>query len=320
MFRPLRFLVAASALALMASCSCGKPSRVLLTSEGIPRKVVISQDSTALFSSARLDQAVAMAEQWQIFFMLGEKKNVYIVSPTPEPVEQLYYVPKADAFEWNTFFSLAYRNSPHQASRNPIAIYTTVDGARTGRGDTAMVEKVEHLVGYHDPKPVLQEPERNIYHLAALYDNVDSLGNYVFLGNYGFGFTRYDPSAHVILRYVSRVQLEDQVNVLLGAQMKTKPTMSPSDMDGLFGPLRALVADFGAEAEAGLDEFARVLSSDAVPVSTVGGPLDKKYRSGDVRRMNPELKRAAQRMIDHLQSSESWEDGFSFVPTEWMDS
>lgn len=319
MVRPFKLAAACLALAFVASCSWGKLSRVLLTSEGIPRKIVIRADSTALYSSRKLDEVVATAGQWQIFFLLAEKKNSYVVSPTAEPVEQRYHVAKADAFEWNTFFSVAYRNSPRQAGRSPVVIYATEEGAKTGRGDTVMVEKPEHLVGYHDPKPVLQETERGIYHLAAMYDDVDSLGNYVSQGSYGFGFTRYDPSSHVILRYVSRDQLENHINILLGAQMKTKPSMSPSDMDGLFGPLRSLLADFGSDAEAGLNELLGVLESDAVPLSTRGGPFDPRHRSGDARGMNPELKRTAQRMIDHLQSSSSWEDGFSFIPTEWMD-
>jgi hypothetical protein len=302
---------------------CGGPQKVALTSDDsrIPRKVVIREDSTPLFSSRDLRSVAGFARQWQVYFLVRQGKKFVQVSPTLEVhPENTYFLEKDASFEWNTYFCLSYANSPRTAGRPQIITFRTPEQARIGSGDSVLIEKPYHLIHWNNPQPIMKDLGGGVYHVTSLYDNVDSLGNYVFLGNYTSGYVRYQQNAHVLLRYVSREQLDENIKVMLGSRLRHKEAMSPTEMDDFWGPLRSLLADFGVDSEAGVNEMLAVFREEHAPSEAQKGIFQA---SNVVNSFNPnlavELHRVSEKMISHFQDNTAWnEHGFSFVPAEWL--
>jgi hypothetical protein len=329
-------------LASFGLLSC-QSKRILTTSEGIYRKVVVREDDTPLYDSTQFKDNVATVNQWDILYVYGDSKsknswdiskffqnshskNYYIVSRgIKENLETPMYINKNDVFEWNSYFCISYKTSPHQSGRDRIITYETLKAAKEhDKSQSHIREKEKHGVHRNaspDPncKPILEEHKNGIYHIATLYDNIDEEGNYVFLGNYDFGYVHYNKNAHQFYRYVNKGQLDSQLKIVLGVTGKAKPNLNPSEVDSIYGPLTTLLANF-ENINRGIEDITKIFESSDMPSETQKGLFESESFTSDIENLDPKLRQISQKMFDTLNNSDKWnENGYTYIPAEWME-
>lgn len=329
-------------LASFSLLSCQSKS-TLKTSEGIYRKLVVREDDTPLYDSTQLKDNVATVDQWDILYVYGESKSkdswnilkffqnsqtedYYVVSRVmQENIETPRYIKKTDVFEWNSYFCLSYKTSPHQAGRDRIFTYETLKAAQErDKSQSHIREKEKHGVHRNaspDPncQPILEEHKNGIYHIATLYDNIDEEGNYVFLGNYDFGYVRYNKNAHQFYRYVNKRELDYQLKIVLGVTGKAKPNLNPSEVDSIYGPLTTLLANF-EDLNRGIEDIAKIFDSSDMPSETQKGLFNSESFTSNIEDLDPKLRRISKKMFDTLNDSDKWnKNGYTYIPAEWME-
>ena len=205
-------------------------SQTLRTSEGIPRKAIVSSKGEApLYSDRNLKKEEGEAQLWEAMFIeeINETKGYYRVSRSLDKKSaDSFYMRSEDVLEWNSNFSLAFKNSPHIAKRPKVKIYQTIDGLESkDENEIVMQEKEEHDEGFSftDAQPILKEvdSDKKIYKIASLYDQIDEDGNYIFLGDYDSGYVIFDENAHTLYRYVSKAQLRQDALNVIAAEVET---------------------------------------------------------------------------------------------------
>lgn len=313
--------------------SLGCESKVLETREGIPRKIIVSsEDGTTLYADEDFQEGVEEADQWDPLFILAiqddskEKDGYFKVSKKVDDYNESFYVRKEDAFEWNSDFSLAFRNSPHLADRPIVKIYETLEGLKSGDGNVVMQEKEEHSGEFRSTstQPVLKDlsNEENAYRIAALYDICDKQGICRFEGDYDFGFVEFDREAYRLYRYVSEQQLRDNANAILAARAETTDeTPNPEGIRKTFNYIGSVI-DENLNIKEGVKDISRVFKDgDEIPEIIREGVLgeDIADNPSDFRRINRELIPIYEEMTGFLENDSNWEDSeYVYVPVEWM--
>ena len=302
---------------------CKKKS--LKTEDGIPRKLLIRKDNTPLYESEQMIYSPKSARQWQIYYIFKELIAGYIVSPHMKISRKstTYFVKKSDVFEWNSYFCLAFKNSPHNTNRKRIKFYKTYFESLNDNGNIVIIEKPKHRTNFlhRDAIPILQEYDNSIYYIASLYDDIDENGNYVFLGNYNFAYVKYLQNAFVFRRYVNRHQFSDHILHVLRSQVYAKPNMDPTELDLIYGPLSNLLADFGTDIQEGVETIFSLFQTTDIPSKTKRGIFNDKYLIGeDLEELDPHLIRIYRKMVSYYENNSFWNNsGYAYIPAEWMD-
>ena len=307
---------------IVISLTACKSRDVLKTPDGIPRKVIVRQDDTDLFDANNLKNQLRKTHQWDVWYIFEEGDDYYMIAgDLREYPETPLYVHQSDVFEWNTFFCADYKNSPHETGRDPIPIYYTLEGAQIAdEDDIYLIEKEEHRTTFSpdDANLVLREHEGEIYYVAALYDNVDDEGNFVFLGNYAFGYQPYVPEALRFHRYVSKQQFAEQLRLLLGITGKADSNAKPSRVRELYGPIISLFAEWD-DLDKGLGEIESIFTSPDMPQGAIEGLAPDQFID-NIESLDPKIAAIVDKMLDYMENPKNWdENGHAYVPVEWME-
>jgi hypothetical protein len=299
------------------------------TAEGLARRVVIRQDHTSLFAPNNHSQPVAQANQWDIFYIMGEYQRGFLVSPNPNLSKpQIFFVEHANVFEWNTYLSINFHSSPHESGRAPVYYYRSREAAARGQGQAVLREKPEHTAQFSEhisPQPVLREHEDSVYYVATLYDRVTSEGEYVFMGDYDMVYVKYTPEAHEFRRYVHRTELQAQTRALLSGRDDIEPgrQVTPNIVDEYSSAVSTLLGDWNDEIGLGIRNLQETfITSDDIPEGIGQNELDlsEVIRSESTSVLNENLEGLANEMISFRQNPGNWNnDGYAYIPAEWMD-
>jgi hypothetical protein len=192
---------------------CNQEKRIQVTTEGIPRKIVVaSKHGAKLYNSNELKQVQSTATQWEILFVIQDLGKSYEVTRDIEDISHPLFVEKTKEFiDWNTYFSIAYKNSPHQTTppREPVKFYETLKDLKNHNQEISMIEKSKHS-GRSDPAEhhavVLTDSGNDTYHVLSLYDDLID-NQYVFLGNYSAGYIKFSKDATFLCRYISNLSI-----------------------------------------------------------------------------------------------------------------
>lgn len=293
--------------------------RLRTTSEGLVRKVVVRSDNTPLYDSSDQENRIGRARQWDIYFIFGESESHYIVGSdmytVPDPP---LYIARNAVFEWNSYLALDFVNSPDTARRDPVQYYATQQGASTSSGIPRFSEKESHQGDFThgNAQLVISEFPEDVYYVAFLYDDCDEDGECVFLGNYDWAYVQFTENAHGFRRYVSRADLQSQIQLLLGMEGQARRDMDPGELD-VYGDLCQLLAMCD---NTGAQDIARAFAGDDVPDAAQEGIFAEDVIGTGRRWMeiDPELDRMISRMRSYYNNSRIWNSGYSFVPAEWM--
>jgi hypothetical protein len=128
---------------------CSQEKQIQVTPEGIPRKIVVaSKDGTKLYKSSELNQVQSTATQWEILFVIEDLATSYEVTRDVEDISHPLFVNKTkELIDWNTYFSIAYKNSPDYVTppRERIKFYKTLkDLEDRNQKEISMIEKPKH--------------------------------------------------------------------------------------------------------------------------------------------------------------------------------
>jgi hypothetical protein len=308
----------------------GCTSGVLTTEHGSVRRVVVAnKNGTSLYDSSKLNNSKSNAKQWDILFLLEDDKNrnYYKVSKSlddPYNLNNVSYIIKKDVFEWNSYFCLGYKNSPHQVNRQRVKYYRTINGLKNkDSNDVVIVEKKRHR-GYFtsiNAKPILKEEERSIYHVATLYDDIEADGSYVFKGNYGVGYVTYNEKAHRLYRYVSKQQFGEQLRGVTDAMTSKTSNLNPNDLDEKFDRLAKLINQPGkSKLFRGVKRIKKLFENGEAPVVAQRRLFDDRYLKGqNSQEHKDKLIDLQKKMVEYYEYTSNWNQyGYAYIPAEWI--
>jgi hypothetical protein len=290
----------------ISSCSSG----TLKTSENIPRKIVVSNKNGAtLYENDTFikEDKDSKSSQWEVFFIVESNSKYFKV-----------YIKPQDAFEWNSNFCLDFKNSPYEAKRETVKIHKTAD-----LNEIILREKEKHssIFNRENVQPVLQtvDPDKKIYKIATLYDRKNKDGIYEFFGDYNFGYVKFDEKVHRQYRYLSKENLELNIQNVLAARNKVGGSNhSPDVLTDIFNLLGSLLSPDKSHKD-GAEDIKRTLKSDSIPSSVEGEIFKPNILNGksmDV--MNEELQKMYPQMIKFRDDSSNWVRGYAYIPIEWI--
>jgi hypothetical protein len=302
----------------ISSCSSGG---TLKTSENIPRKIVISNKNGATLyeNDTFTEDKDSKSRQWEVFFIVESNSKYFKVSrDLDNKSNKAVYIKPQDAFEWNSNFCLYFKNSPHEAKREPVKIYKTAD-----LNEITLQEKEKHssIFNRENVQPVLQtvDPDKKIYKIATLYDRKNKDGIYEFFGDYDFGYVKFDEKVYRQYRYLSKENLELNIQSVLAARNKVGGSNhSPDVLTDIFNLLGSLLSPDKSHKD-GAEDIKRTLNSDSIPSSVKGEifkPNSLNGKSMDV--MNEELQKMYPQMIKFRDNSSNWVRGYAYIPIEWI--
>lgn len=303
--------------------------RIQLTPEGIPRKIVVAnKDGSKLYNSNELNQIQATATQWEILFVIQDLGTSYEVTRDVEDISQPLFVRKTkELIDWNTYFSIAYKNSPDYVtpSRERVKFYKTLkDLQDRNQKEISMIEKSKHS-GRSDPSEhyavVLNDLGNDAYHVVSLYDDLVN-NKYTFLGNYDNGYIKFSKDSIFLCRYVSKKDLKDQAVKVITATINFNGKVTPDNKNNAYKYLSELIGKGNSnKVSNGIDSILNIFNGNNVPKNTKTGVFSKDAIDGiDTEKTHGELIKISQKMDVFLTTSKNWNKyGYSCIPAEWIE-
>jgi hypothetical protein len=311
----LGILATSIVLITLSSCSTG----TLKTSENIPRKVVISSKDGAIFyEDSAFKKEKNKYNQWEVFFIVESSNEYFKVSRDLDNVSNdASYIRSKDAFEWNSNFCFGFKNSPDVAKRQVVKIYET-PSLKT----VALQEKEKHRTSFKpdDAQPVLKTIDvGGVYKIATLYDRKDKDGVYKFFGDHYFGYVKFDKEAHKQYRYLSKKDLESNINSILAASNKVGGSdNSPNILADVAKLIGTLVSPDTTHKD-GVKDLNRTLGSKDIPDSVKEGIFEPGKLDGEnTNELNADLQKLYPTMVEFRNNSSNWKEGYAYIPVEWV--
>ena len=308
---------------MVLSFILGGCNEVMKTSEGVPRKVVVRQDNTPLYTSYQLDKSSPIVgKQWTFWFMFEDNKSYYKISGTTNPrSENFLYIKKQDMFEWNNPFCLHLKGSPKSENRPQVKYYKTLENLKNN-GSFSLIEKQEHSLDF-DPsscQPIIEEVEPSIYYIATLYDDMVD-GQYKFLGHYDFTYVRYSKEYYTFYRYVSKNELSEQIRTLSAISTFNSTNINPTIINGIVSNISSLIG-LGQEFVKGINDLDRIYGGKNIPKQAQQGLLDtQNLTSGKINENSTKIAGLVNEMTQYLHKDSNWNnDNYSLIPVEWIDN
>jgi len=308
---------------MVLSCILGGCNEVMKTSEGVPRKVVVRQDNTPLYTSYQLDKSSPIVgKQWAIWFMVEENKDYYKISATTNPKsEDFLYIKSQDIFEWNNPFCLHYKGSPKIDNRPQVKHYKTLKDLKNNES-VSLVEKQEHSLDFNPNscQPIIEEVEPSIYYMATLYDDVVD-GQYKFLGHYDFAYVRYSKEYYTFYRYVSKNELSEQIRALSAISTFNSTNINPTIINGIVSNISSLIG-LGQDFVTGVNDLNRIFGGKNIPKPAQGGVLDtQNWTSEKIDKNSTETATLVNDMTQYLHRDSNWNSyNYSLIPVEWIEN
>jgi major membrane immunogen (membrane-anchored lipoprotein) len=303
---------------MLSSCSSG----TLRTAENIPRKVVISnKNGAALYTNATFEKEEKdfKSKQWEVFFIIESDSKYFKVSrDLDNKSNKAIYIKPQDAFEWNSNFCLGFKNSPHENKREVVKIYKT---AKLEQVTLQEKEKHTDIFRPEATQPILEtsNPDEKIYKIATLYDRKNKDGIYEFFGDHDFGYVKFEEKAYKQYRYISKGELELNIQSVLAARNKTGGSnKSPDVLTDIFNLLGSLVSPDTSYKD-GAKDIERTLTSKNIPDSVKTGIFQPgKLNGQNMDDINEGLQKMYPKMIEFRDNSSNWINGHGYIPIEWI--
>jgi hypothetical protein len=306
---------------------CSQQKQVQVTPEGIPRKIVVANKGvTNLYSSNELKQVQSKATQWEILFVIQDLGESYEVTRDIEDILHPLFVKKTkELIDWNTYFSIAYKNSPHQTipPREPVKFYKTLkDLGNHNKEELSMIEKSKHS-GRSDPAEhhavVLSDSGNDTYHVLSLYDDLIN-NQYISLGNYSDGYIKFSKDANFLCRYISKEELKKQALRVLTAKMNFNGKITPDNRNNAYKNLSELISKGNSKISNGVDGILKIFDGNNVPKNTQTGVFSQRAMNGlDPEKTSLELIEISKKIDAFSNTSKNWNKyDYSCVPAEWI--
>jgi hypothetical protein len=309
--------------------SCSQEKRIQITPEGIPRKIVVaSKDGTNLYNSSELNQVQSTATQWEILFVIQDLEASYEVTRDIEDISHPLFVRKAkELIDWNTYFSIAYKNSPHETTppRERVKFYKTIEDLKNRNQEKiSIIEKSQHS-GRSEPSEhhavILGDLGNDAYHVVSLYDDLVN-DKYTFLGNYSEGYIKFSKDSIFLCRYISKKELKDQALKVLNAKINFKGKVTPDNKDNAYKNLSELLGKGNSnKLSSGIDSILKIFEGNNIPKQTKTTIFSKDAMAGiDNAKTDSELLKIYQKIDNFLTTSRNWNKyDYSCIPAEWVD-
>lgn len=310
---------------MISSCSTKKVE----VTNGIPLKIVIGdKNGVPIYDSNDLNTYKSSAKQWDTFFIVSQSEKSYEVTHDIKDIKNTFYIKKTkDTINWNTYFALAYKNSPHSTTprRERVGYYRTIKGLKAkDREERIKIEKFKHPEktmpsDHHDI--ILKSLEDNILYTVGMYDDVIN-NEYVFQGNYSAGYMSLSDDANFICRYINKIDLQDHLRRVLRAETTLSGNVTPERKDDAYRDLSELIAKGISDVKDGAIDISKIFDGSSVPQKARKGIFSPAAISGkDIKESSGKLEVMQTKMVSFLNKKANWNEyNYSCIPAEWMES
>jgi hypothetical protein len=322
-----KFSVGLSFFLMVFTSGC-VTSKQIKTINGIPNKVIVANKHGAkAYKDSDLKTNTATLKQWDVLFVVEVSDKAYEVTSEISNELKTFFIQKTDEIiEWNTYFALPSKNSPHNSNRERVKFYKTIDDLKKHNDkNLSMIEKAKHSgksLPTANPVAVLQDFGGEVYYVSSLVDNLVD-GQYVFMGEYRNGYVKQSKNASFLCRYISKDEIKTQLQKVKDAQISVlKNTSNPEELNSAYKDLSELIGKGGSKFAAGTKTILEIFNgpNGNVPKTAKQGIFSNESIEG---RNNPNLRKdlisAYNKMVDFASIDKNWnENNFSCIPAEWI--